>query len=341
VRGLSENIRVISILDRYLEHSRIYYFYNGGYPEVYAGSSDCMERNFAKRTEIIYPIEDDELKSRIINEILFTYLNDNVKARIMQTDGSYIRRKPEENEKLVRSQSALIAIARKSGAKSRPYEELIKNGNKKLSGSRDGKEITMMEAEVFDKAMPIVDEISRACDNDPSHNVQVTTLALTLFDALKPLHKFGAKKRQLLEIAGRLHDIGWSKTVLKQHHKLSGKMILELDIPGFSNNDKLICSLVARYHTKALPNASKHQKFASLSAKNRDVIEWLSAILRVADALDSSHTHVVKRLKLKISNSSLIVHLKTNGDCWDEIRSVHRKQDLLVKKTGRNIVYQC
>jgi polyphosphate kinase len=341
VPGLSENIRVISILDRYLEHSRIYYFYNGGYPEVYAGSSDCMERNFGKRTEIIYPIEDNELKSRIINEILFTYLNDNVKARVMQTDGSYIRRKPQENEKLIRSQSALIAIARKSGAKSRSYEEPVKNGNKKLSRSRDGKEIIMMEAAVFDKAMPIVDEISRACDNDPGHNVQVTTLALTLFDALKPLHKFGAKKRQLLEIAGRLHDIGWSKTVLKQHHKLSGKMILELDIPGFSNNDKLICSLVARYHTKALPNASKHHKFASLSAKNRDVIEWLSAILRVADALDSSHTHVVKRIKLKISNSSLIVHLKTNGDCWDEIRSVHRKQDLLVKKIGRNIEYQC
>jgi exopolyphosphatase/guanosine-5'-triphosphate,3'-diphosphate pyrophosphatase len=118
-------------------------------------------------------------------------------------------------------------------------------------------------------------------------------------------------------------------------------MILELDIPGFSNNDKLICSLVARYHTKALPNASKHQKFAALSAKNRDVIEWLAAILRVADALDSSHTHVVKRLKLKISNSSLIIRLKTNGDYWDEIRSVHRKQDLLIKKTGRDIIYQC
>jgi polyphosphate kinase len=341
VQGLSENIRVISILDRYLEHSRIYYFYNGGQPEVYAGSSDCMERNFAKRTEIIYPIEDEELKSRVINEILFTYLNDNVKARLMQTDGSYLRRQPEANEKLLRSQSALIAIARKSGAKSRPYEELIKNSNKKLSGSRDGEEITKMEAENFDKAMPIIDGISRACDNDPNHNMQVTDLALTLFDALKPLHKFGVKKRQLLEVAGRLHDIGWSKTVLKQHHKLSGKMILELDIPGFSENDKLLCSLIARYHTKALPNASKHQQFASLSAKNRDAIEWLAGILRVADGLDSSHTHVVKRLKLKISNDSVIVHLKTNGDCWDEIRSVHRKQDLLVKKTGRNIVYQC
>ncbi len=132
VPGLSENIRVISILDRYLEHSRIYYFYNGGDPEVYSGSADYMERNFVKRTEIIYPIQDDELKSRIVNEILYTYLNDNVKARVMQPDGSYIRRKANQDEKPLRCQSALIAIARKSGVKSPPYEELVKYGIKKL-----------------------------------------------------------------------------------------------------------------------------------------------------------------------------------------------------------------
>jgi len=63
--------------------------------------------------------------------------------------------------------------------------------------------------------------------------------------------------------------------------------------------------------------------------------------LRVADALDNSHTNVVKRLKLKISDKSLIVHLKTNGDCKDEIRRARRKQDLLIKKTGRTIAYQC
>ncbi len=198
-----------------------------------------------------------------------------------------------------------------------------------------------MRAETFDKAMLIVDDISRTYDGDPSHNVQVTTLALIIFDALKPLHQFGSNKRQLLEIASRMHDIGWSRTVLKQHHKLSGKMILEVDIPGLDCQDKLICALVARYHTKALPNVSRHQKFASLSEKNRNVIEWLSAILRVADALDSSHTSVVKRLKLQISDKSLTVHLKTNGDCRDEIRRVRGKQDLLVKKTGRTLVYQC
>jgi len=67
----------------------------------------------------------------------------------------------------------------------------------------------------------------------PSHNVQVTTLALIWFDALKPLpYNLVSKNGNYLKIAGRLHDIGWSKTVLKQHHKLSAKMILELDIPG-------------------------------------------------------------------------------------------------------------
>ena len=132
VPGVSENIRVTSILDRFLEHSRIYYFHNGGDPEIYSGSADYMPRNFFKRAEIIYPIENIDLKARIINEILMTYLNDNVKARLMQPDGSYVRLKPKDGQQPLRSQSALIAIARSGGVKSRPYEELIKKiGTKK------------------------------------------------------------------------------------------------------------------------------------------------------------------------------------------------------------------
>jgi polyphosphate kinase len=128
---ISENIRVLSILDRFLEHSRIYYFHNGGNPEIYSGSADWMPRNFKKRAEILYPIEDTELKARIIDEILMTYLNDNVKARLMQPDGSYVRVTPKDGVKLVRSQSALIAMAREGGVKSPPYEELVKKIGKK------------------------------------------------------------------------------------------------------------------------------------------------------------------------------------------------------------------
>jgi polyphosphate kinase len=128
---ISENIRVLSILDRFLEHSRVYYFHNGGNPEIYSGSADWMPRNFKKRAEILYPIEDTELKTRVINEIMMTYLNDNVKARLMQPDGSYVRVRPKDGGKLVRSQSTLIAIAREGGVKSPPYEELVKKIGKK------------------------------------------------------------------------------------------------------------------------------------------------------------------------------------------------------------------
>jgi len=131
IPGVSENIRVISILDRFLEHSRIYYFHNGGSPEIYSGSADWMPRNFNKRAEILYPINDSELKSRIMNEILLTYLNDDVKARLMQPDGSYVRRAPKDGEKPIRSQSELIAIARQGGLKSPPYEESVKKIGKK------------------------------------------------------------------------------------------------------------------------------------------------------------------------------------------------------------------
>ena len=136
VPGISEKIRVISILDRFLEHSRIYYFHNAGNPEIYSGSADWMPRNFKKRAEILYPISSTELKSRIMNEILMTYLKDNVKARLMQPDGSYMRVKPKSGEKPLRSQSELIAIARRGGVKSPPYEELVKKIGKKKGQKR-------------------------------------------------------------------------------------------------------------------------------------------------------------------------------------------------------------
>ena len=189
--------------------------------------------------------------------------------------------------------------------------------------------------------MSKVDEISRSFDCDPGHNKQVTSLALKIFDSLTLLHRYSENERRLLEIASRLHDIGWSRTVLKKHHKLSGRMIMEAEIPGLEYPDQLLCALIARYHTKALPNAIKHQRFASLTAKKRKIVEWLAAILRMADALDSSHTSVIKHIKLTVRKKVIVINLETNGDCWDEIRRVQTKQELLVKQTKREMIYQC
>jgi polyphosphate kinase len=89
--GISENIRVTSIVGRFLEHSRIFYFRNGGKEEIYLGSADLMPRNLNRRVEILFPVEEVELRDRIRDGILTEYLQDNVKARRMQPDGTYKR----------------------------------------------------------------------------------------------------------------------------------------------------------------------------------------------------------------------------------------------------------
>src|SRR5947208_3122322 len=98
VPGLSEYIRVISIVGRFLEHSRIYYFENAGQPELFLSSADWMPRNFLRRVEVAFPIETPPLRDHIINEVLPRFLNDRVKARELQPDGSYRRLKPEGPE---------------------------------------------------------------------------------------------------------------------------------------------------------------------------------------------------------------------------------------------------
>ncbi len=104
VEGVSENIHVRSIVGRFLEHSRIYYFENGGDTEVVLGSADMMPRNIDRRVEVLFPIEDEEHKRYIREEILDIYLRDNEKARIMQSDGSYVRAQRQAHETPVYSQ---------------------------------------------------------------------------------------------------------------------------------------------------------------------------------------------------------------------------------------------
>ncbi|HKS26633.1 MAG TPA: polyphosphate kinase 1 [Pyrinomonadaceae bacterium] len=107
LEGLSDNIRVRSVVGRFLEHSRIFYFMNGGEEEVYTGSADWMPRNFDRRVEVIAPVEDARLKARL-KEILEIYLADNVKARRLLPDGSYERITPAPGEKRINSQTYFI-----------------------------------------------------------------------------------------------------------------------------------------------------------------------------------------------------------------------------------------
>ncbi len=108
VPGLSENIRVISIVGRFLEHSRIYYFRNGGSEDIYLGSADLMPRNLDRRVEILFPIQDPRLIRQLRDHVLATYLADNVRARVMQPDGTYVRDQPEPGATPLDSQANLL-----------------------------------------------------------------------------------------------------------------------------------------------------------------------------------------------------------------------------------------
>ena len=113
IQGLSENIRVISILGRFLEHSRIYYFHNNGNEEIYMGSADLMPRNLNQRVEVLFPVEDRAMINHIRTNILQPYMEDNTKARIMKPDGTYTRLHPEKDQEAVNVQTLFLSRRKK------------------------------------------------------------------------------------------------------------------------------------------------------------------------------------------------------------------------------------
>ena len=109
VPGISENISVSSIVGRFLEHARIYYFRNGGDEEVLLGSADLMPRNLDRRVEELFPLEDKKIRSALINCIIPVQLRDTEKLRLLKSDGSYVRAQPEAGEEELNAQSWLVA----------------------------------------------------------------------------------------------------------------------------------------------------------------------------------------------------------------------------------------
>jgi len=107
IPGVSDNIRVRSIVGRFLEHSRVYYFHNAGNEELYCASADWMERNFFRRIELMFPINDTGLKARVMAD-LDTYLADNVQAWELRKDGRYEQLRPAGDRDGTPAQSKLL-----------------------------------------------------------------------------------------------------------------------------------------------------------------------------------------------------------------------------------------
>lgn len=122
IPGVSENITVRSIVGNFLEHSRIYYFENAGSFEVYCSSADWMPRNLERRVELLFPIDNEELKGRVVH-ILDVMLRDNVKAQVMQNDGSY-KRRDKRGKEAVSCQEYFCEEAVKEAGKKKEYQVL-------------------------------------------------------------------------------------------------------------------------------------------------------------------------------------------------------------------------
>jgi polyphosphate kinase len=124
IKGVSENIKVRSIVGRYLEHSRLYYFYNGKAEEIYLGSADLMSRNLDRRVEVAFPVENVEHIRYLRDKILETYLQDNLRARVMCEDGTYLRLQPASGEQAVDVQELLMKISKTMASKKQSLTQI-------------------------------------------------------------------------------------------------------------------------------------------------------------------------------------------------------------------------
>jgi polyphosphate kinase len=131
LRGVSSRIRVRSVVGRFLEHSRIFYFANGGNPDVYLGSADWMPRNLYARVEVLFPVKDQQLRERICNEVLAGYLSDTRKARLLEPTGNYSRPRSIRNGHGFSVQEYLLDLAQTVALP--------------VSGSRNGRATSRLE----------------------------------------------------------------------------------------------------------------------------------------------------------------------------------------------------
>lgn len=208
---------------------------------------------------------------------------------------------------------------------------------------RDGLVISMtgqaggfIEAELHKQVIASVIGLGRRYHFDEEHASIVLGHAMFLFDRLGESHGLGRRERLLLEAAAYLHDIG---TFIRPsgHHRHSEYIVLNSDIFGLQRDELVIVANVVRYHRKAVPSPS-HPNYTSLSREDRAVVLKLSAILRVADALDRGHTQRLKLLDLEQKEDHLILRTDCQGDLSLERLSLAEKADMFEDVFGLKVV---
>jgi len=173
---------------------------------------------------------------------------------------------------------------------------------------------------------------------DQAHARQVALLAVRLFDQLQAEHGLGPRERLLLEVAALLHDVGIYVN-LRGHHKHSQYILSVSEIFGLSQEDMCIVGNVARYHRRALPQKS-HLPYMVLDRDARVLVNKLSAILRLANALDADHLQKVKSVALVTEDQGWVIEVEGAGDLTMERLAALARADYLTEVFGRKLMFR-
>ncbi len=178
-------------------------------------------------------------------------------------------------------------------------------------------------------------EFARRNGWDEPHSRQVTKLALSLFDQTAELHGLGPPERELLEVAGLLHDVGFA-VAQSAHHKHSLYLIRNADLDGFGPEELAVIANVARYHRKALPS-ERHPDFQALSEGERTLVRRLAALLRIADGLDADHFQVVQEVDVHLTNGVARLDLRARDLPDRDVWAAEQGGDLFELEFGRHL----
>jgi exopolyphosphatase/guanosine-5'-triphosphate,3'-diphosphate pyrophosphatase len=165
--------------------------------------------------------------------------------------------------------------------------------------------------------------LGRGYDFEEGHSLQDARLAVQLFDLTADLHRLEDEYRDLLYCAGLLHDIGYVEGY-EAHHKTAYNLIIKADLVGLGECEKRIVANVARYHRGAQPKL-EHDGFAALDAEDREIVQKLGAILRLADGLDRTHTDAVQGLEVWLDGARLVVLVDCPLGCEAEVLAGEKK----------------
>jgi exopolyphosphatase/guanosine-5'-triphosphate,3'-diphosphate pyrophosphatase len=165
-------------------------------------------------------------------------------------------------------------------------------------------------------------ELAERCHYWREHAQQVAQLATSLFDATRGVHGLTDREREWLEYASLLHDIG-SHISYERHHRHSEYLIRNGDLRGFEPDEIEVLALLARYHRRATPKR-RHEPYGSLPHRRRVAVQWLSAILRLTEGLDRSHSQTITGMALRDRGDDALLQLRTSGDAELEVWAATR-----------------